>query len=598
MTETVSNQGLPEFLRSFEELTAHFDEHFDNLGSNDRGETFLELARKIIPLTEEGSTFPAPEPSPKKSHDGGIDLLSTENAEGVPLCAQSKYKIRSKDEIDSIISKFQDYESRLIPIKQQDLFPNESEPEVTEPAFFIVTSSKTAGILKKYEQSTLASLQFYNKLKNAGRLVVIDGVRILQILQQLYRKTHLLPAYIELSSTTQWSRSGDVLFGIMRGADLVSLHQIHGDALFFENIREFLGASSGKVATDRSTVNQEIIHTIRREPTKMLARNNGITFRTAGAETIDERTIKLSMAAIVNGCQTTMCLVNSSPVASECLISVKVVKSDDAWDIAKAANHQNPVARVDLDLARYLRPQLARRVAASLGYAVETDNFASASAALNSIYRNRIQFEELRLLCLGFFSRKPNNLFEGNYAEIREDVLSTLYDIDGCEEALFSVLLILLKESQVALSECKEVFNEPEYAPLFKRFYDEERPRYRVYLAVLSICALVRDNLSDRNADTNTEVARVRSFLGNAKRRLENDSAAYREAYLLTFQALADLLLEDPASQTENEIAQVMYRKVSSTPFSSLYKRVLMRLDGERKRRSHRKSENTSISFQ
>lgn len=252
-----------------------------------------------------------------------------------------------------------------MPARQQDLFPDRTEPLPPVPIFFLVTSSKMRGIIKKYEQSSLASLQYYNQLKAKSRLVIVDGIRILQILQQLYRKTHLIPAHIELSSVTQWGRSGDVLFGIMRGNDLVDLHKHHGDALFFENIREFLGISSGKVATDRSTVNQEIIHTIKKEPSKILARNNGITFRAVTVESASDRSIKLSMAAIVNGCQTTMCLVGSAPVSPECLISVKVVKSDDAWDIAKAANYQNPVARVDLDLARYLRPQLARRVAAS-----------------------------------------------------------------------------------------------------------------------------------------------------------------------------------------------------------------------------------------
>jgi hypothetical protein len=51
------------------------------------------------------------------------------------------------------------------------------------------------------------------------------------------------------------------------------------------------------------------------------------------------------MAAIVNGCQTTMCLVQCAPVSRECFVQVKVVATKDAWDIAKAANYQNPVTR-------------------------------------------------------------------------------------------------------------------------------------------------------------------------------------------------------------------------------------------------------------
>ena len=59
-----------------------------------------------------------------------------------------------------------------------------------------------------------------------------------------------------------------------------------GDALFFENIRDFLGTTSGKVVTNRSTVNEEIIKTISKEPDKMLARNNGLTFRATKVDSI------------------------------------------------------------------------------------------------------------------------------------------------------------------------------------------------------------------------------------------------------------------------------------------------------------------------
>jgi hypothetical protein len=35
---------------------------------------------------------------------------------------------------------------------------------------------------------------------------------------------------------------------------------------------------------------------------------------------------------------------------------VKIVEGGDSWDIAKAANNQNRVTRIDLELARFLRP--------------------------------------------------------------------------------------------------------------------------------------------------------------------------------------------------------------------------------------------------
>ena len=110
-----ASRRLPKFLESFENLIGHFDEHFGPLGSNERGETFLDLANKVIELTDEGQDFPALRPSQKKSHDGGVDLFTAETSDSRVLCAQSKYKIRSKDEFDSIISKFKNYELHQSP---------------------------------------------------------------------------------------------------------------------------------------------------------------------------------------------------------------------------------------------------------------------------------------------------------------------------------------------------------------------------------------------------------------------------------------------------------------------------------------------------
>ena len=55
--------------------------------------------------------------------------------------------------------------------------------------------------------------------------------------------------------------------------------------------------------------------------------------------------------------------------------------------------------------------------------------------------------------------------------------------------------------------------------------------------------------------------------------------------FLLTFQAIADNVLDIPVGKPESEIAQTMYNRISGIAFSSLYKKVLMRLDAEKQRR-------------
>jgi len=104
MPEQSASARLPGFLTSFEDLTTHFDEHFGELGSSERGDTFLDLALKVIGLAEESQDFGPLRPSEKKSHDRGVDLYTATTSDGRVLCAQSKYKISSKEQFDSIIT--------------------------------------------------------------------------------------------------------------------------------------------------------------------------------------------------------------------------------------------------------------------------------------------------------------------------------------------------------------------------------------------------------------------------------------------------------------------------------------------------------------
>ena len=69
----------------------------------------------------------------------------------------------------------------------------------------------------------------------------------------------------------------------MSQADQERLRKQFGDALFFENVRDFLGVQTELEKKGRTTPNLEIIKTVRDSPEKMLARNNGLVF---GAEKV------------------------------------------------------------------------------------------------------------------------------------------------------------------------------------------------------------------------------------------------------------------------------------------------------------------------
>jgi hypothetical protein len=390
-----------------------------------------------------------------------------------------------------------------------------------------------------------------------------------------------LPTNIALTATNGWLTVNNIRLGTVRGSELVALYKEHGDSLFFENIRDFLGETSGREVPDRSTVNEEIIRTIQEAPTKLLERNNGITFRAASLESDPENkdTLILVQAGIVNGCQTTMCLVSCSSKSDQCFVQVKVVATADAWDVAKAANYQNRVERIELDLAKYLRPQLVKKAATDLGYGVGQATDTTAAGVIDTIYQNRVDYEEMKCLYLGLFSRKPNNLFEANYTELRGDVLEKLYLDPANESEIFSTLFLVLKESRQGLKKCESTFSGEEYASVFRRFFHEAKPRYRAYLAVLALCGSIRLNIADREADAVKEAERTRDFLRRTRTLLENESNIFHRRYLLSFQVLSDCALD---AGDEGDVAQSMFQKVSKTAFTTLYLKLLTRIDGDR----------------
>lgn len=275
---------LPEQFSDYEKFRDWVFESFPETASTTlRGNTFRDFIISLLPETRLGRRFGRLEPAAKQSHDRGVDVVSA-IPENDRLALQSKLAIREKSEIDDIISKFQDYEATIASDDQMKLV---QEDDGQAPIVFaIATSSRLKGIIAKYEAAQLASRPFYERLKAEERLLVWDGLDLLRDARQVLTRRYELPMQVELSSTSDWSGSGDVRLGIVKGRDLAALEELHGPGLFFENVRGWKGLEPTK---NDETVNEAILATIVEDPAEMLARNNGTSSarpasrRTAGA---------------------------------------------------------------------------------------------------------------------------------------------------------------------------------------------------------------------------------------------------------------------------------------------------------------------------
>lgn len=399
----------------------------------------------------------------------------------------------------------------------------------------------------------------------------------------------MLPSEVELASPAGWVHQGSVRLGAVRAKTIVAMYEKYGDSLFFENIRDFLGVTSGKKEVDdRETVNGQIINTLRMDAVRMLEKNNGITFRAASVSG-DEAGVKIRLdgAAIVNGCQTTMCLWHCrSAIHDKCFVAVKVVETEDGWSVAKSAFYQNPVAQIDLDLAKYLRPQLVQKAATDAGYGLRQESEATITGVLDAIHQKLVDYDEMKCLYLGLFSRKPNNVFSDNYTELRDDVLEGLCGGEGgYEKEVFETVFLLVSQSQRAIEVCQQTFSDPSYDHFFKRFHDPEKPKYRAYISTLAVCGALKDDIMERSLDTAVETERMKQFLLKTRELIENTPERFEDCYIHAYKIVAAKALDAWKQDRESLVTQEMHQRVSRTNFSALYTELRMALDVEARQR-------------
>jgi hypothetical protein len=192
----------------------------------------------------------------------------------------------------------------------------------------------------------------------------------------------------------------------------------------------------------------------------------------------------------------------------------------------------------------------------------------------------------MKCLYLGLFSRKPNNLFADNYAELRSDLLQGLYKHDSDdEERIFGTVFLIVSKSNEASDVCKTTFSGHDYEHFFKRFHDPDKPRYRAYIAILAICGALAEDLSKRSSEASEEVARMEQFLKKTKALLENNYSWFERCYLLTYEVLASFSLQAWTKDrgSDSHVAQEMYKRLSQAPFDAFYAQLRMRIDADKR---------------
>jgi hypothetical protein len=571
MEQTMTTEQFPEYLTTFDALQQHIRAQLDEASNTAaKGERFARFAQRLIPQTRIGSEFSTPVLNPKMSNDGGVDLIADSVDGNSKLYIQSKLWVDRAETIDNVLSKFQAYRTMDKRNNQPLLFDIEQQAA----QYLLITLSPLSKIIERYEKTAFSSRGFYDACVQDGRIQFIDGNQILATLRATYNKLNQIPNNMILNFEGTYIREGNVYIGVISSDAIRDLYNNFGDALFFENVRDFLGIPRFSEKSGRTSPNNEIMKTLSQSPDKLLSRNNGLVFGAREVKLGDSSSqLILSDGSVVNGCQTTMCIVQYA--TKPCFVLAKVVETDDAWDITKSANYQTSVPDIDLEIARYLRPQLVKRAASVLGVQVQ-DRERSAFQLIDEIYYNKIAYDETRLLYIGLFSRSPNNVFASNYTELMPDLIRQLYKQPTYEEEIFDVLFSLQGASQKGMEDSRAVFTNPTYAKLFKRLFEDESLSYRSFLSILALCGALGVNISDRNSDINQEFVRTRDFLLKARSLLKLQPETFVRFYKL---AVKTWMQETMTDDDDVELRRDMYIKSKRLNFTVMFRKLCMEAD-------------------
>lgn len=577
------SRALPRWLTDHDAFTAHLNEQLADENPHGKGLRFVNFVLTVLPRVPQVSEFTDFERNKRLSHDKGVDILTAVAESGRQLFVQSKFKIRRTDEIDNILSLFEAFEhehrERHEPA-QGTLFDTPDTVKASEPVYVIATATRTQRLLELYHESKRSSRKFYDGLIAEGRLLIVDGPELLRTLQSVYRKSFEVPSELVLKAATGWLEVKNVRLGVVTGPELIRLYDSHGDGLFFENIRSFLGLERNQ---DRESVNRRIVKTVEIHPEKMLERNNGITIRASKVTTSDSGALKLKNASIVNGCQTTMCIVASrEQVGDSLLVPVKVIESTDLWEVAHSANYQNRVRQIDLDLAKYLRPQIVQRAAARLGIAVKPDASQGVTNLIATISDTQVTYEDTKALYKGVFSERPTNVFDNNYNKLQTAVLDVIYEHEDVSNKVFEALFALSGAARKGREESNRVYSQAENK-YFQRF---QKPEYNAYISLLAAGAVAGINLAKRAQTAQAEAERLLGFLDAAREVAEVKTQEFIDAYLMSYELLSEAGFASITAESGDAlVSQEMWKKITQTPYETYYNTLRMRMQGELARR-------------
>jgi len=241
---------------------------------------------------------------------------------------------------------------------------------------------------------------------------------------------------------------GRAWVGSVTSKELLRLSKKYDSELFAGNVRLFLGEKKGGI-------NEQIIKTAVEKPGQFWALNNGITIV---ADTVTpnrvKNKLKLKRFSIVNGCQTTSCLVHAGETKAKVLTRVIAAKGGLKNEIIRYNNSQNAVkiwaVRAADDIQKGLREEFKK-----IGV-----NYAPKQEGLRK--KRNISIIELDKVTQFLASREQTYLIQAinNKSELFDEPYQKIFKKDVNAKTVYMAWLVGSLSDSVRQERLKELKDE------------------------------------------------------------------------------------------------------------------------------------------
>lgn len=189
---------------------------------------------------------------------------------------------------------------------------------------------------------------------------------------------------------------------------------------------------------------------------------------------------------------------------------------------------------------------------------------------LDTFYQKEITYEEVRSLFIGLFSNTPNNAIDNNYTKLKNHIVRQIFEDADDKERTFDILFNIHKITQESAKEIQNLPQDSEDVDLFQRFWKDDKPNYRVFLAILAACGCIHRNIYDNNANVTYQT--MMDFLNEVQSVIDTKPELFTRYYRNAF-LVVSFEVEKPGSATD-KIVHTMYSTINEADFRNLYSRL------------------------